>query len=107
MTGRDAGLQPERTSLAWRRTALAMVAVVVLTARLALPRGTVGQLIAASAAAGWVLLMLLVFLPRGRPRATAPSAGQPRVGGPELPVVALATAAYAALGAILILTVPS
>lgn len=40
--GRDPGLQPERTRLAWRRTTLACTVVVLLAVRQALHGGVTG-----------------------------------------------------------------
>ncbi len=48
-SGRDPGLQPERTALAWQRTALSMAAAVLIVVRL-----TVGSL-------GALALAVLVF----------------------------------------------
>lgn len=45
--GDDAGLQPERTTLAWARTGVAATTAAVVTARVAIARGSL--LIAASA----------------------------------------------------------
>ena len=58
MTARDIGAQPERTALAWRRTALALVVGSVVAARLTAPvLGVLGVVIgvlgAGLAAAVW------------------------------------------------------
>jgi uncharacterized membrane protein YidH (DUF202 family) len=55
----DAGLQPERTSLAWVRTALGFVGVSLLTARLAAEAGPVALVVAL---AGTVVSALLVWM---------------------------------------------
>ncbi|MFK0254580.1 DUF202 domain-containing protein [Streptomyces sp. NPDC090445] len=59
MEGRDAGLQPERTRLAWRRTTLACSVVAVLALRQAL-RGSGGSAEVAGAAV--IALVWLLFL---------------------------------------------
>lgn len=41
MTGRDPGLQPERTRLAWRRTTLSFVVAALLAGRQTVKAGTV------------------------------------------------------------------
>ncbi|WP_411106353.1 DUF202 domain-containing protein [Streptomyces sp. cmx-4-9] len=56
---RDAGLQPERTRLAWRRTTLACSVVAVLALRQAL-RGSGGPVEVAGTAV--IALVWLVFL---------------------------------------------
>ncbi|KOU19009.1 membrane protein [Streptomyces sp. WM6349] len=76
---RDAGLQPERTRLAWRRTTLASSVVAVLALRQAL-RGSGSSTEIAGAAV--IVLIWLVFLwvahrrirelATGRPRGLAP-----------------------------------
>ncbi|WP_432482467.1 DUF202 domain-containing protein [Kineococcus esterisolvens] len=48
----DAGLQPERTALAWRRTALSLVVAGLGAARLLLPHLGVGAVVLGLAAAG-------------------------------------------------------
>lgn len=93
---RDPGLQPERTRLAWRRTALALTVVVVLTVRLAAGRGVAGGVLAAVAVAGWGVLLRVIWGRAGAGRATIG-------GGPALPLTALATAGYALLGVLLVL----
>lgn len=88
----DPGRQPERTRLAWRRTALAMTVVTGLLARLALTRGTAGLLIAAITVIGWAGLMLLL-----RPWRRHLTAGW------MLLAAALATVGFAGLGLLLVL----
>ncbi|MFG3705218.1 DUF202 domain-containing protein [Micromonospora sp. NPDC047670] len=95
---RDPGLQPERTRLAWRRTALALTVVMVLTVRLALTTapagGTLGALVAGGAVLGWGAAVALCWR-----RATG--AGPDPVRGRALPLVALATTGFALFGAVL------
>ncbi|MBX7268585.1 DUF202 domain-containing protein [Micromonospora sp. Llam7] len=93
---RDPGLQPERTRLAWRRTALAMTVVAMLTVRLALHAGPVGAALAALAVVGWGVVVQVCWR-----RATG--TGVSRTGGRVLAVPGLATAGFALLGAVLIL----
>ncbi|MGS2614842.1 DUF202 domain-containing protein [Micromonospora sp. LZ34] len=93
---RDPGLQPERTRLAWRRTALTLTVVLLLTLRLAIPAGPAGVLLAGAALLGWVGTIAVCW-----PRAAA--AGPTRAGGRTLPLVALATAGFALLGTALVL----
>lgn len=39
--GEDGGLQPERTTLAWSRTGVAAITAAIVTARVAIARGSV------------------------------------------------------------------
>ncbi|GGM22412.1 hypothetical protein GCM10011608_04020 [Micromonospora sonchi] len=97
MTGaRDPGLQPERTRLAWRRTALVMTVVALLTVRLALSGGRAGAGLAALAILGWGGVIALCWRP-------ATGTGPPRTGGPTLAGAALAAAGFAVIGALLVL----
>jgi uncharacterized membrane protein YidH (DUF202 family) len=93
---RDTGLQPERTRLAWRRTALALTVVTLLTVRLALPGDAAGALIGAGAVLLWGGVLALCW-PRATGTGAAPS------GGPTLSLVALGVVGLAALGVLLVL----
>ncbi|MFY1695323.1 MULTISPECIES: DUF202 domain-containing protein [unclassified Solwaraspora] len=94
----DPGLQPERTRLAWRRSALALTLVVLLTVRLAIDRGGPALLAAPAAVVGWATLIGYAYRRARGPR--RPAAGQI---GAEVPLLGLVTAGYALLGALLIL----
>ncbi|MCX4802569.1 DUF202 domain-containing protein [Streptomyces sp. NPDC058682] len=93
---RDAGLQPERTRLAWRRTTLASSVVAVLALRQAL-RGTGAPVELAGVAA--IALIWLAFLWVAHRRIRALAAARPRDLAPRaaLAVVActVALAAFA------------
>lgn len=116
----DPGRQPERTWLAWRRTALAMTVVTCLAIRLGLAGGTVGALVAVVWVVGWAgLIVLLRPWRSGPPRrfpSTAASArtrarstsgsGTPRppaAPGRALALAAAVTVGYAGLGILLVL----
>ena len=93
---RDPGLQPERTRLAWRRTALALTVVAVLAVRLALPGDPAGALIGVAAVLLWGAVLVLCWR-RGT------GTGAARSGGRTLPLVALGVAGFAVLGVLLVL----
>ncbi|RYV49522.1 DUF202 domain-containing protein, partial [Pengzhenrongella frigida] len=65
--GRDPGLQPERTALAWRRTALALMIGPVAAARLLAPGS--GVLAAAAAGGGLLIGICIAALATRRQRA--------------------------------------
>ncbi|MFF5171387.1 DUF202 domain-containing protein [Micromonospora sp. NPDC000089] len=96
---RDPGLQPERTRLAWRRTALALTVVTVLAIRLALTGDTHRALLAVAALILW-LAALAVSWERATGRDPL------RAGSRAMPVVALAAAAMALLAVPLVLHAP-
>ncbi len=104
----DPGLQPERTLLAWRRTALALVAIAAVATRyLAVDLGPVaamlggaGVLLAAVALASAHHRYRMVV--RGFPAADAGEAPLP-AGGGTLALVTLATVVIGAGGLVLVL----
>lgn len=91
----EAGLQPERTRLAWRRTTLSVTVATVLATRLALSNGSVGRVLAAVALAGWVAALLVAH-----PRLVA---SRWRRSAAAVPLSALAAVAYAGLGILLVI----
>ncbi|MFC0508403.1 DUF202 domain-containing protein [Micromonospora costi] len=93
---RDPGLQPERTRLAWRRTALAVTVVTVLAVRLAVSGGPFGALVAGLAVLAWGAVLAICWR-RGTGSGPAPS------GGRSLPLAALGGASLALLGVLLVL----
>ncbi|MFB7465614.1 DUF202 domain-containing protein [Streptomyces sp. NPDC056224] len=88
---RDAGLQPERTRLAWRRTTLACSVVAVLALRQVL-RGSGRPVEVAGAALTALIWLAFLWVAHRRIRALA--ARPPRVLGPRsaLAVVACTVA---------------
>ncbi|TDC38602.1 DUF202 domain-containing protein [Micromonospora sp. 15K316] len=93
---RDPGLQPERTRLAWRRSALTLTVVTVLAVRQALSGDLGGLLLAGAALVGWGVT-LPIYWRRGTGTGPAP------LDGRSLPAVALGAVALAVLGVVLVL----
>ena len=65
----DPGLQPERTALAWRRTALALMVGPVVAARLLVPE--LGAVAVVAAGGGLALGVSIAISSAGRHRPTA------------------------------------
>lgn len=91
---RDPGLQPERTRLSWRRTALTGTVVSTLALRLVLLRvpGAVAVTLVALIALGWLTLLMVV---QHRIRALAGTRPDPI--GSRLPVVVATVVMMAAV----------
>jgi len=106
---RDPGLQPERTLLAWRRTALALVVLAALATRtlavelgpVAGALGGIGILLSAFAAVSAHLRYRRVL--HGFAAADAGAAPLP-AGGRTLALVAASALAIAVAGLVLVLT---
>ncbi|GAA2640430.1 MULTISPECIES: DUF202 domain-containing protein [Streptomyces] len=97
---RDAGLQPERTRLAWRRTTLASSVVAVLALRQAL-RGSGAPVEMAGAAA--IALVWLAFLWVAHRRIRALAAGPPRRLAPRAALAVVACTVALALFAMTVI----
>ncbi|MGY0005531.1 DUF202 domain-containing protein [Micromonospora sp. I033] len=93
---RDPGLQPERTRLAWRRTLLAVTAVLVLELRLAFTGRAFDAVLAALAVATWLGVLVVDWR-----RATGVGPRGP--GRWSIPLTALAAAGLALLGVLHVL----
>ena len=75
---RDSGLQPERTSLAWTRTALSLVVNAILLLRVGVQDSDPALLASGVALCGIAACLIQVGLRRGKDlsaRAAAPGAG--------------------------------
>ncbi|MGW9498403.1 DUF202 domain-containing protein [Streptomyces prasinus] len=100
--GRDPGLQPERTRLAWRRTTLACTVASVLAVRTTLYGGVSapGAVLCALCCACWLGFLLIAHR---RIRALS-AGGAPAAPSPlHLTAAVLCTAALAVCGAVLVL----
>jgi len=95
----DPGLQPERTALAWRRTALALMVGPVVAARLLLPDVGVVVALALVAGLGLGLAVALVAARRDRSAVRALS-GRADPGGPPGAGLLAVTAAVPVVGGI-------
>lgn len=100
MTGRDPGLQPERTRLAWRRTALTVTVVALLLGRLSIhDEVSAGGLLAVALTA----LVWLCLLALAQPRIRAMNHTRPATVAYPVPLAtAVTVAAFAVLGAVLV-----
>jgi uncharacterized membrane protein YidH (DUF202 family) len=93
------GLQPERTRLAWRRTALAATAVSILAARLA---GGARPTIRAALGVAAVAVLWLAAIAVCHRRINALAAPRPAAAGRAPAVLAAAVLGYALLGVLLL-----
>jgi hypothetical protein len=96
----DRGLQPERTRLAWRRTALTATVVSVLTARLAAGTRltTLGALGIAAVAVLWLAVLGICHR-----RVDALATSEPTAARPSPALLAAAVGGYAVLGVLLLI----
>ncbi|MEU6810787.1 DUF202 domain-containing protein [Streptomyces sp. NPDC046831] len=100
--GRDPGLQPERTRLAWRRTTLTCTVAAVLAVRTALHDGptAAGLLVCALSCVLWVGFLILA---QHRIRALAGPPVPRTLAPPHAAAATLTTAALAVCAAGLVL----
>lgn len=93
------GASPQRTRLAWRRTALAHTICLLLLLRLAsVGRFTAaGAVLAAAGMLAWIAAIWLI-----QQRITAMAARVPAAAGRTLPGFAVITTSYALLGVVLL-----
>ena len=96
----DHGASVERTRLAWRRTGLSASVVGLLAARPAFDPAAGGAkwLVAAVAMTGWTALAALAYR-----RAHGLTAVPPHPAGRTVAAYALVTAAFAALGGLVVM----
>nr|WP_320773908.1 DUF202 domain-containing protein [Streptomyces sp. CRN 30] len=101
VTGRDPGLQPERTRLAWRRTTLSGAVAAVLAARTALHSGASAVSVVAGALCCGLWLVTLTLAHR-RIRVLSATNRPPALPPRYAAAAALCTVAVAACGAVLL-----
>jgi len=98
----DPGLQPERTALAWRRTALALMVGPVVAARLLVPGlGAVAAVAAGAGLALGVYVAVSAARRHGRPRGAPAESGD--LGVPPGAALLLVTALIPLAGGLLVL----
>ena len=104
----DSGLQPERTALAWRRTALSLAMTAAVGSRVLFPvLGVVGAVAAAGAAATSVGLWLASVRRYRQTRCCLDGESRNRLPGAALLAVAAAVVtAVGALGVLFLFTGP-
>ncbi|MBZ6082201.1 DUF202 domain-containing protein [Streptomyces olivaceus] len=100
--GRDPGLQPERTRLAWRRTTLSGAVVAVLAVKTALHGGAtpVGVLATALCCGLWLAFLRIAHV---RIRTLAVAHRPPSLAPSLAAAAALCTGALAVCGVLLVL----
>ncbi|MDO0928460.1 DUF202 domain-containing protein [Streptomyces sp. TG1A-8] len=99
--GRDPGLQPERTRLAWRRTTLSATVAAVLAARTALHGGAspTGVVTCALCCAQWLGFLRVA---QHRIRALAAGARPPALGARHATAAVLCAVALAGCAVVLV-----
>ncbi|CAL9595323.1 DUF202 domain-containing protein [Streptomyces pilosus] len=99
--GRDPGLQPERTRLAWRRTTLSGTVVVALALRAASAGGMpAAGVVACALCCAWWLVFLWIAHRRIRGLAAVSAPGAP--AAPYAVGAVICTVALAVCGAVLV-----